>query len=251
MKQLENIAVKVDGKEQWEQVAAVLESCGIQKCSDRSYNDWDFRLKHKMENQYALTDEDGVNLWGGYLAQSTVIYTFTDFMQKFSNDRTRAVLDEIISSAKEFEQPDPIAELTKRLEALEARVFGNTEQPQGALEPKPETVYDGVFWFEGNGKASCINGKQVMDYSKSDDTWLIYSSEDLPKHRHRLVLVNLFTVGKWYARHTDQSFYINPQAYSMYLGDGVFVGWMASKTYPISIHKQHGCDIQLLEVQPA
>jgi len=37
----------------------------------------------------------------------------------------------------------------------------------------------------------------------------------------------------------------------MYLSDGNFVGWMTSKTYPIAIHKQQGCDIQLLEVQPA
>jgi hypothetical protein len=233
MKQLENIAVKIDGREQWEQVAAVLEGYGIKKCTDRIFNDWDCRLRIERVNKHALTLKDGINLWGDDVPTDKTIYTFTDFMQKFSNS-----------------QPDPIAELTKRLEALEAWVVGNTGLTQPAPEPKPETVYDGVFWFEGNGKASCIKGKQVMSYSESDDTWLIYSSEDLPKHLHRLVPVDKFTVGKWYA--CEGADLNTPFGYSMYLGVFAFVTWNNDNDYPIWIHDQSDNErVQLLEVQPA
>jgi hypothetical protein len=139
-----------------------------------------------------------------------------------------------------------IDQLTKRLEAVEQRVFGNTEQAQPT--PQPEPVYDRVFWFSATGKASCINGKQVMDYSDWVDTWVILSSEDLPKHRHRLVPVEEFEVGKFYA--CDGQDLDTPFGYSMYLGDDRFITWAATPDYPILIHNQRECDVQLLEVQP-
>ena len=147
-------------------------------------------------------------------------------------------------------QPDPITELTKRLEALEARVFGNTEQAQPAPEPKPETVYDGVFWFSDSGIACCVNGEQVMWLATKAKVYQIASSEDWPPTPHRLVPVDKFTVGKWYARGNED---LNtPFGYSMYLGDYSFIAWDENTSYPIWIHahSENG-GVLLLEVQPA
>jgi hypothetical protein len=232
MKQLENIAVKVDSKEQWEQVAAVLEGYGYKKCVYRIFNDWDYRLQIGRKSKYALTLHDGINLWGNDAAIAKTIYTFTDFMQKFSNP-----------------QPDPIAELTKRLEALEARVFGNTEQAQPETEPKPETVYDGVFWFEIGGVSCCCNGKKVLLYDDISETWDAVSLANSYPTPHRLVPVDKFTVGKWYA--SGDGDYTTQYEYLMYLGNDKFVGWSGHPNQPIIICNQEDGEVQLLEVQPA
>jgi hypothetical protein len=227
MKQLENIAVKIDGKEQWEQVAAVLEGYGIKKDPDPKWSDWDLRLHHGRKNiQVKVHFRDGY----GLRESRNYDFTFTDFMQQFGNP-----------------QPDPIAELTKRIEALEARVFGNTEQAQPAPAPEPETVYDGVFWFDASG-AHCFNRNQAINYKRLVKEWTVSGYENQTKP-HRLVQVNEFTVGKWYA--SGDGDYTTQYEYLMYLGDDKFTGWSGHPNHPIIICNQENGEVQLLEVQPA
>jgi hypothetical protein len=229
MKELENIAVKVDSKEQWEQVAAVLESYGFKKCAYGIFNDWDLRLQRGTGNNCVrvLINDTYCLISGSYDLQPV---TFTYFMQQFGNP-----------------QPDPIAELTKRIEALEARVFGNTEQAHSEPEPKTETVYDGVFWFYEDD-VSCINGNQAILYHKLLENWAVLGHVYHPLP-HRLVLVQEFTVGKFYA--CEGGNLDTPFGYAMYLGENSFISWSDNDRYPIDMDTLYVWNIELLEVQPA
>ena len=138
-----------------------------------------------------------------------------------------------------------IDQLTKRLEALETKVFGKTEQAQP--EPKAEPMYNGVFSFNDR-ECYCINGEQILYYSYRFQNYCIGGSRYFKPQPHRLVPVKEYTVGNWYA--CDDEDLNAPIAYSMYLGDGEFVAWNNDQDYPIVIHTESAFGVQLLEVQP-